>query len=157
MLAERLGVARNTVARWEREEMGIPPYLNLALKDLRRDRSLAEYLRRVMEEERLTVHDVEHRSQKRGIKLSRSSVGLMLQDGIKNPGIETLKALAIGLGRPPLEVFRAAGVDAGEEQLEKSRFAEMAKNYASLPPKEKRALEAFITALEHAIKIAADR
>lgn len=33
-LAELLGVARNTVARWERNEIGIPPFLSLALETL---------------------------------------------------------------------------------------------------------------------------
>ena len=31
-LATRLGVATNTVARWERGERAIPPYLQLALQ-----------------------------------------------------------------------------------------------------------------------------
>lgn len=33
-LAEKLGVSANTVARWERDEMAIPPYLELALKQI---------------------------------------------------------------------------------------------------------------------------
>lgn len=33
-LADKLGVTSNTVARWERDEMAIPPYLPLALKSL---------------------------------------------------------------------------------------------------------------------------
>lgn len=33
-LADKLDVSRNTVARWEREEMAIPGFLNLALKTL---------------------------------------------------------------------------------------------------------------------------
>jgi transcriptional regulator with XRE-family HTH domain len=36
-LAEKLGVAPNTVARWERNEMLIPPYLELALKTIEQD------------------------------------------------------------------------------------------------------------------------
>ena len=35
-LAEQLGVSRNTVARWERSEMAIPDYLDLALQTLER-------------------------------------------------------------------------------------------------------------------------
>ena len=31
-LAKELGVTSNTVARWERDEMKIPPFLPLALK-----------------------------------------------------------------------------------------------------------------------------
>jgi transcriptional regulator with XRE-family HTH domain len=37
-LADRLGVSRNTVARWEREEMAIPGFLGLALKTIEREK-----------------------------------------------------------------------------------------------------------------------
>lgn len=33
-LAEKLGTTGNTVARWEREEIGIPGYLQLAMERL---------------------------------------------------------------------------------------------------------------------------
>lgn len=33
-LAKVLGVSTNTVARWERDEVPIPPYLDLAFNDL---------------------------------------------------------------------------------------------------------------------------
>ena len=33
-LAERLGVARNTVSRWELNDVAIPAYLHLALKQI---------------------------------------------------------------------------------------------------------------------------
>ncbi len=33
-LAEELQVAANTVARWERDEMKIPPFLHLALETI---------------------------------------------------------------------------------------------------------------------------
>jgi transcriptional regulator with XRE-family HTH domain len=33
-LASELGVTANTVARWERDEMKIPPFLHLALKTI---------------------------------------------------------------------------------------------------------------------------
>jgi transcriptional regulator with XRE-family HTH domain len=37
-LADRLEVSRNTVARWEREEMAIPGFLDLALKTIEREK-----------------------------------------------------------------------------------------------------------------------
>jgi transcriptional regulator with XRE-family HTH domain len=37
-LADRLGVARNTIARWERQERAIPTYLDLALKSIEREK-----------------------------------------------------------------------------------------------------------------------
>ncbi len=36
-LANELGVTANTVARWERDEMKIPPFLHLALKTVERN------------------------------------------------------------------------------------------------------------------------
>jgi len=35
-LANELGVTANTVARWERDEMKIPPFLHLALETIER-------------------------------------------------------------------------------------------------------------------------
>jgi transcriptional regulator with XRE-family HTH domain len=37
-LAKRLDVSRNTVARWERDEMAIPGFLDLALKTIEREK-----------------------------------------------------------------------------------------------------------------------
>ncbi len=36
-LAKALGVSTNTVARWERGEVPIPPYLELAIRQLKAD------------------------------------------------------------------------------------------------------------------------
>ena len=36
-LADKLEVSRNTVARWERDEMAIPGFLHLALKSIEGD------------------------------------------------------------------------------------------------------------------------
>jgi len=40
-LASKLKVSRNTVARWERDEMAIPGFLHLALKTLEREAAKA--------------------------------------------------------------------------------------------------------------------
>ncbi len=39
-LASELGVTANTVARWERDEMKIPPFLNLALETIERNNAI---------------------------------------------------------------------------------------------------------------------
>lgn len=36
-LALELGVTANTVARWERDEMKIPPFLHLAIETIKRN------------------------------------------------------------------------------------------------------------------------
>ena len=39
-LANELGVTANTVARWERDEMKIPPFLHLALETIERNNAI---------------------------------------------------------------------------------------------------------------------
>lgn len=39
-LANELGVTANTVARWERDEMKIPPFLHLALETIKRNNAI---------------------------------------------------------------------------------------------------------------------
>jgi transcriptional regulator with XRE-family HTH domain len=34
-LGEILGITSNTIARWERDEMAVPPFLHLALKQIK--------------------------------------------------------------------------------------------------------------------------
>jgi transcriptional regulator with XRE-family HTH domain len=41
-LAQLLGVAANTIARWERNERAIPPYLELALKGISKEKEEAK-------------------------------------------------------------------------------------------------------------------
>lgn len=40
-LAKALGTTANTIARWERGEVSIPPYLELALKQLKSEKKKA--------------------------------------------------------------------------------------------------------------------
>lgn len=42
-LASELGVTANTVARWERGEMKIPPFLHLALETVQRKIKIKKY------------------------------------------------------------------------------------------------------------------
>ncbi len=51
-LAEALQVASNTVSRWERDDRAIPPYLELALKTIGREK-LVEYVKSTSEDELL--------------------------------------------------------------------------------------------------------
>jgi DNA-binding transcriptional regulator YiaG len=44
-LAKTLGIASNTVARWERNERSIPPYLYLALQTVEREQEKGKSIR----------------------------------------------------------------------------------------------------------------
>ena len=41
-LAKELNVTGNTVARWERDEMKIPPFLHLALETIERNKKFSQ-------------------------------------------------------------------------------------------------------------------
>lgn len=45
-LAERLGVSANSIARWERDEVPIPPLLEHALKGIECERDLERALKK---------------------------------------------------------------------------------------------------------------
>lgn len=159
-LAERLGITRQTVARWEGGEVNVPAYIDLALGQLLRSKAaFPEYVQSVMKAENLTHVKIAERAKKRGHQISPGYVNSVIQGHVTSPKVATLQALAAGMGRPEHEVFRAAGVNTGQtwSDIEVSRFAEMARNYAALPARERESLEAFIAALELAIKTAADR
>jgi transcriptional regulator with XRE-family HTH domain len=67
---------------------------------------LAEFVRRVMEEKKLTAFRVQKAS---GNSVSDSYVLSIVQGRVKQPSVQKLKGLASGLGIPEEELFRAAG------------------------------------------------
>lgn len=113
-LASLLQVAVNTVARWERREIAIPPYLELALAELKRriekqpvSPSSAEYIRRVMREQNLSPEMVVEGAQKAGYKLSRGYLHNLLVGASVNPSLASIYAVAEGINRPAEEVIGA--------------------------------------------------
>ncbi|HKS41157.1 MAG TPA: helix-turn-helix domain-containing protein [Blastocatellia bacterium] len=78
--------------------------------------SLGEYLKRIMSEKRLTMIDVQERSDK---KITDAYIANLVKGIASNPSVDKLKALAVGLGEPEEDVFKIArGVplDGTEEQ-----------------------------------------
>ena len=77
--------------------------------------SLGQYVKRVMEEKRLTMHDVEELSEG---GITDAYVGNIINGKVKSPSAMKLKALARGLGVSAVELFRiAAGLEGDEAHL----------------------------------------
>lgn len=113
-LASQLQVSVNTVARWERDEIAIPPYLELALAELKHriakepvTPSSAEYIRRVMREQNLSPRQVVERAERAGYKLSNAYLHNLLVGASTNPSLSSVYAVAEGIGRPAEEVVQA--------------------------------------------------
>ncbi|HWP44994.1 MAG TPA: helix-turn-helix transcriptional regulator [Blastocatellia bacterium] len=67
--------------------------------------SLSQYVKRVIEEKALTLHDVELLSGKR---ITDTYVSNIISGEASNPSIDKIQALARGLGVEVLELFKAA-------------------------------------------------
>jgi transcriptional regulator with XRE-family HTH domain len=67
--------------------------------------SLSQYVKRVIEEKGLTLHDVELLSGKR---ITDTYVSNIISGEASNPSIDKIQALARGLGVEAVELFKAA-------------------------------------------------
>lgn len=90
-----------------------------------RQDGLADYVRRIIRERGLNYREIANKARRGGFKLSHSTVGEI----IKNPNtgfrLETLQALAYGLGVPEDEVInRARGVQRSSPSEYHRRLAE---------------------------------
>lgn len=101
---------------------------------------LGDYVRRVMQENGLDYVRVSKMASKRGSSIGKTAVQQIVQGHTTNPGIYTVRALALGLGRPVEEVIAAAlGIPALETNSYKaSDFANLAELYKLLPLPEQR-------------------
>lgn len=147
-LAERLGVASNTVARWERDEMSIPAHINPAAVN----KSPQSYIQRVMQEHNLSAAQVAQRASKCSHRLARATVQQMMMGRTENPGIYTVQALAVGLGRPEEEVFAAFGIGADRPTLDDSEIEAIRLNHARLSPERRRQLKPTLKMLSREIQ-----
>jgi transcriptional regulator with XRE-family HTH domain len=74
--------------------------------------SLSQFVKRVIEEKALTLHDVELLSGKR---ITDTYVGNIISGEASNPSIDKIQALARGLGVEVVDLFKAA-VGKSDEQ-----------------------------------------
>ncbi|HJQ68780.1 MAG TPA: helix-turn-helix domain-containing protein [Blastocatellia bacterium] len=99
---------------------------------------LSKYVRRIMKQKGLTQRDVELRSEGR---ITDGYVADILRGAAKNPSVEKLKALAVGLGVDLREIFdvacgpaeRTAGEPRGADRLDSVSFLEMMLEVAESP------------------------
>ena len=66
---------------------------------------LGQYLKRIMSEKRLTMIDVQERSNRR---ITDAYIANIMKGIANNPSVDKLKALAVGIGEPEENVFKVA-------------------------------------------------
>lgn len=118
---------------------------------MRQIKTLAEYVAQVLSENGEKPKDVEARSKRMRDPISDATVGNILLETVKNPGILTLRALAKGLGRPVEEVIAAALSDLPSEEkgFQESDFAHLWEVYKNLPNGDQRVFKRYLTMLRH--------
>ena len=67
--------------------------------------TLAQYVKRILEEKQLTMKNVQDRSEG---GIADAYVGRIVNGLAKNPSVDKLKALAVGLGEPEDDLFKVA-------------------------------------------------
>jgi transcriptional regulator with XRE-family HTH domain len=67
--------------------------------------TLSQYVKRIIDEKHLTLTDVEQRSNR---KIADAYVANIMNGLARNPSVDKLKALAVGLGEPEDDVFKVA-------------------------------------------------
>lgn len=112
-------------------------------------RALAEYVRKAMMEDGLSVYAVEKEIRRRRGTMGKSTVDQILQGKIKNPGIYTLRQLSWGIFRPLDDILdialgRASGEATGFTKSELGNIYELGK---TLPLPEQRMFKRFIKML----------
>lgn len=104
------------------------------------ENALADYVRRVMQENGLSAEAVSKLAKRRGGSLPRSTVQQIVLGGTPNPGVHTLKLLAWGLSRPVEEVIAVA---LGTPSVQSSDFANLEELYRQLTLPDQRGVKRY--------------
>lgn len=106
---------------------------------------LGDYVRRVMQENGLDYVRVSKMAGKRGAAIGKTAIQQIVQGSTTNPGIYTVRALALGLGRPIEELIAAAlGIQPTDTGTYKSSdFANLDAMYHQLPLPEQRGFKRY--------------
>lgn len=116
---------------------------------------LGDYVRRVMQENGLDYVRVSKIAGRRGAPIGKSAIQQIVQGSTTNPGIYTVRALALGLGRPVEELIAVAlGTPVVDTNSYKaSDWANLAELYRQLPLPEQRGFKRYcIQAMEREIR-----
>ena len=89
---------------------GSAEYITNKIVHSEQSEGLADYVRRIMNESRLSYRDIEEKALKTGHFISNGYVSKIVSGAAQNISVEKLRALAAGLNRPEEEVFAVARV-----------------------------------------------
>lgn len=109
---------------------------------------LADYVRHVMSESRLSYRDIEETAATKGHHISNGYVSKIVSGAAQNISVDKLRALAAGLNRPEEEVFAVARGGRTEEKIKDALASAMLYKYQQLEESDKEKLATLLRALE---------
>lgn len=123
--------------------------------EMKHRETLKDYVRRIV----TTKPDMSHvkvakRAKKLGGDISAGYVNTVIQGLVKDPGVNSVKSLALGLGEPEDDVFEIArGKQLAEDAAyRESVFAMLYHEYSHLTKEDKRELQPIIEMLKREIQ-----
>lgn len=117
--------------------------------------TLRDYVRRIVTSKPDMSHvKVAKRAKKLGGDISSGYVNTVIQGLVKDPGVSSLKSLALGIGEPEDDLFDIArGRQLAEDAAyRESVFAMLYNEYSHLSKEEKREMQPLIEMLKHEIQ-----
>lgn len=112
-------------------------------------KTLADFVREVMEKKNLTARKVQENS---GGRITYSYVNKIKNGEAKKLSATTQEALARGLGVTTQEIFDLLrGKSLNGARIENERFFNLSEDYARLSPEDKREIEVLFRALEREV------
>jgi hypothetical protein len=121
---------------------------------MKRRETLSDFVLRIMREKGISNVKVSKRARALGADLSPAFVQTVIQKSTESPGVQKVKALALGLGEPEDLLFEIArGRQLSDESWFKgSVFATMANEFRRLSDADKRELLPTVEMLKREIE-----
>lgn len=129
-------------------------YIKIFSVDTKKQETLAEFIKRVRDERKLSIIDVEVQSRKGGRKGISNGYLSQIENGFYiNVSTNKLKAIALGLGVTEEEIFAVArGSRPKSITVAEERFAILASGYDGLTEQEKTSIEPLLETIENVIR-----
>jgi transcriptional regulator with XRE-family HTH domain len=118
----------------------------------RQHEDLADFVRRTLKETGLSTRAVQDRARRKGLKITSGYVSRIVSRTVTNLTVNSLKALAAGLGVSEREVFATVLREPPSPEFYESDFATLYSKYKELSEADKKETRVLIKAIDREIE-----
>lgn len=114
---------------------------------------LAEYIRKVINDDNLSQRYLVERAERKGHKITQSYISQIISGAATNVTIDKLRALAAALDRPEEELFNIAlGRKADEGRLRDALATSLLDKFGQLTEQDKKEMVVLLKAIDREIE-----